>query len=384
MTGSLIPNAFSLTLSAAALGQALLCAALLLLAPKPSAHQRWLAAIFIALAILATGPLSAPLSSALYPFAMGLMLAALYALPPLIWLYAVQLTTPEGDGMPAPQWPHILPPLAGMTGLVSLWTLPSDVRRTMLVYGDLPDTSHAAAVAIWLFGLVLAWNFVSGAYAVVLLRRLSRYRSQLRDLFSNNDGRELFWLSGIVAVITAVWGLSVSILLIDNLFAPLPLPASLGPLLLILLIGAFALRGLRQSPGLQSDDLARTSNPEGDKYKKSALGEAQAQRIAERLETAMRTDRLYLDPALSLQKLSRHISVAPNLVSQTLNQKLEETFFDFVNRARIEAALPRIAQGKDTVLTIALDVGFNTRSTFYSAFKHVTGKTPREYRKAQA
>jgi AraC-like DNA-binding protein len=94
----------------------------------------------------------------------------------------------------------------------------------------------------------------------------------------------------------------------------------------------------------------------------------------------MQDDRLYLDPNLSLTKLARHVRVASNHVSQTLNEALEETFFDYVNRWRIEAALPHIAEGKETVLTIALDVGFNTRSTFYTAFKRVTGMTPRAYR----
>lgn len=384
MTGSFIPDPLSLILSAAALGQALLCAMLLLLAPKPAPHRYWLAAIFAALAALATGPVSAAMSAALYPLAMGLVLAAVYALPPLIWRYTAQLTQPGGADTPKRGWLHGLPGLAGVAGAVSLWSLPGDARTAMLISGDLPDTAHAAAVALWLFVLVLAWNLVSGAYAVALLRRLARYRHQLRDLFSNNDGRELHWLSGIIAVIAAVWGLSATILLIDNLLVPLPLPASLGALMLIALIGALALGGLRQSPGLQAADLApATSSGTGTgKYHKSALGKAQAQRIADRLETAMRGDHLYLDPGLSLQKLSRHIGVAPNLVSQTLNQKLEETFFDFVNRYRIEAALPRVAEGNDTILTIALDVGFNTRSTFYSAFKQVSGTTPRAYRDA--
>ena len=56
-------------------------------------------------------------------------------------------------------------------------------------------------------------------------------------------------------------------------------------------------------------------------------------------------------------------------MSQVLNQTLDTTFFDYVNRCRIEASLPRILAGDATVLTIALDVGFNARSTFYTAFQ---------------
>ena len=49
--------------------------------------------------------------------------------------------------------------------------------------------------------------------------------------------------------------------------------------------------------------------------------------------------------------------------------------------ARIEAAKPKIVVNKDSVLTVALEVGFNARSSFYKAFKHETGKPPSEFRK---
>uniref|UniRef100_UPI0025F67C78 helix-turn-helix domain-containing protein n=1 Tax=uncultured Maricaulis sp. TaxID=174710 RepID=UPI0025F67C78 len=105
-----------------------------------------------------------------------------------------------------------------------------------------------------------------------------------------------------------------------------------------------------------------------------------ADRIAARIEAAMAGDALYLDANLSLPKLAKAIAVPANLVSQVLNQTLDTTFFDYVNRCRIEASLPHILAGKATVLTIALDVGFNSRSTFYTAFKNVTGQTPRQWR----
>jgi AraC-like DNA-binding protein len=61
-----------------------------------------------------------------------------------------------------------------------------------------------------------------------------------------------------------------------------------------------------------------------------------------------------------------------------------ETFFDYVNRWRIKAAMPSITSGKETMLEIALAAGFNSRSTFYKAFKRLTGSTPRKYRELGA
>lgn len=97
----------------------------------------------------------------------------------------------------------------------------------------------------------------------------------------------------------------------------------------------------------------------------------------------MRKGKLYLDPNLSLHKLSRHVGAPPNLVSQTLNEKIGSNFFDYVAHWRIEASRPLILACDASVLAIALDVGFNSRSTFYKAFKRETGATPKGYRTTQ-
>ena len=70
----------------------------------------------------------------------------------------------------------------------------------------------------------------------------------------------------------------------------------------------------------------------------------------------------------------------PNQVSQTLNQEIGASFFDYVARWRIAASKPLITAGDASVLTVALDVGFNSRSAFYKAFKRETGLTPKGYR----
>ncbi len=112
------------------------------------------------------------------------------------------------------------------------------------------------------------------------------------------------------------------------------------------------------------------------------MSEDHARRLAGRIEKAMREDALFLDANLSLQKLSRHVGAPPNLASQTLNEEIGSTFFDYVAHWRIKAAKPRILSGEASILAIALEVGFNSRSTFYKAFKRETGMTPNAFREA--
>jgi AraC-like DNA-binding protein len=367
-----------LTLSAAAAGQALLCAAILIASAERDAPRDWLAALFAGLAVLAVAPGVAELAPGLAPVWMGLVLAALYALPAGFHRYAVQLTRASGDAAPLRRI-HLVAPGLGLFGALLIWALPEASRRALFLLGEAPD-APAALAAIVLFILVIAWSAVSGAYVWIILRRLRGYRRRLRDAFSNTERRELYWLSGIVLAVLAVWALAAGLLLWDNLVGGFIIPTWLGPAMASTLVMALALRGLSQRPGFA--DMAPDEAPPPTKYEKSALDSEHAARIAERLDAAMRAERLYLDPGLSLNKLAKHVATPPNLVSQTLNQVLEATFFDYVNRWRIEAALPRIAEGRETVLAIALDVGFNTRSTFYTAFKGVTGKTPRAWREA--
>jgi len=107
----------------------------------------------------------------------------------------------------------------------------------------------------------------------------------------------------------------------------------------------------------------------------------QSDRIAAKVNALMKQDKLYLDANLSLQKLANYLAISPNYISQTLNETLSINFFDFVNQWRIEDAKPKIIANQDTILDIALAVGFNARSSFYKAFKQNTGKTPSEFRK---
>lgn len=118
------------------------------------------------------------------------------------------------------------------------------------------------------------------------------------------------------------------------------------------------------------------------KYARSALTGAPAEQLATGIRAEMTQDVLYLDPNLSLQKLSRHVGAFPNQVSQTLNDQIGPTFFDFIAHHRIEAAKPMIIEQKASTLTISPDVGFVSRSTFYKAFKRETGMTPKAYRDA--
>ncbi len=127
------------------------------------------------------------------------------------------------------------------------------------------------------------------------------------------------------------------------------------------------------------------SSPAKRKYSKSALDPAMRDRIRRKLDAAMTTEGLFRDSLLNLRSLSRAIRENTHSVSQVLNQDLQASFYEFVNRHRVdEASRLLLEHPEQTVLEIALAVGFNSKSTFNTAFRRITGTTPREFRSANA
>jgi len=108
-----------------------------------------------------------------------------------------------------------------------------------------------------------------------------------------------------------------------------------------------------------------------------------AEGLMAELRDLMQSERPYLAPDLSLATLATRLGVSNNYLSQAINQQAGHNFFDFVNGYRVEYTLPLLANSTDTVLTIALAAGFNSKSAFYSAFRRHQGVTPGQYRARQ-
>jgi len=127
--------------------------------------------------------------------------------------------------------------------------------------------------------------------------------------------------------------------------------------------------------------------PEEEKkrrYENSNLKETQKIKYQEKLQTYLKNEESYKNPELTLSKLSEEVNIPSHYVSQVINEKLKVNFLDFINGYRVEAAKKILLDDKYnhyTVTAIAYEAGFNSRSTFYSAFKKMTGKTPSAYRK---
>ena len=340
----------------------------------------YISLLFILFAGIAAIPLVIAFARDLYVFYMPAVLPMLMALPPTVYHYIAARTAPS---VPPIHWHDYILPLVGLGVTIGYWLLPTQAKAMMFVRGELPAGTLPAVLALATLASIFVWSLASCGYLGISLRRLRGYRMRLKDIYSNTHKRELRWIDWFIVLLMVLWGAAVLSLMGDNFGSGLPIPGEVVfavAAVFLLFVVAFTSSGL-PCRGEPIEILSEVSHARSDKkYARSALSDDYAKKIAARIEGAMRKDAIYLEANLSLQKLSRHIGAPPNLVSQTLNEQIGSTFFDYVAHWRIEAAKPRILSGEESVLTIAMEVGFNSRSTFYKAFKRETGMTPKAYR----
>jgi ligand-binding sensor domain-containing protein/AraC-like DNA-binding protein len=124
--------------------------------------------------------------------------------------------------------------------------------------------------------------------------------------------------------------------------------------------------------------------PEEFKYKTSALLPETVEQVLPRLLQLMEKEKVYLKADLNLKSLAQRLNVHYNYLSQIINEQLHQGFNDFINSYRIEEAKKKLldpAEDNKTILDIAYDTGFYSKSVFNTAFKKFTGMTPSEFKK---
>lgn len=127
----------------------------------------------------------------------------------------------------------------------------------------------------------------------------------------------------------------------------------------------------------KTDDLFLLNGPKNS-IKKMDVAEAEI--LIRKLESLMNEKDLYKNPNLTLQDLAKELNISSHQLSQFLNTNLGKNFTSFVNEFRIKEACKIITSNdKLTLESIGYDVGFNSKSTFFSAFKKHTGTTPSNY-----
>jgi AraC-like DNA-binding protein len=223
-------------------------------------------------------------------------------------------------------------------------------------------------------------------YSILSFIEISRHQANLKNLISYTSGViTLNWLK-ILSISFYVAFLILFILgglnMIGN-FIPFD-PYFVVFAFIAIFSFTYSFYGIKQ-PVIFGQELKilNDDRKDAEKYTKSGLKEKQAAEYLEKLITSMETDKPYLNRDLSIHDLAQITGIPRHHITQVLNEKHKKNFFTFINEYRVKEVISRFSDKKNnnyTILAIAYDSGFNSKTTFNSIFKAATGETPSEYR----
>jgi AraC-like DNA-binding protein len=123
----------------------------------------------------------------------------------------------------------------------------------------------------------------------------------------------------------------------------------------------------------------------GGSDKKTRFSQEEIQNFSQRLDALMQKEKLYLDSELNLNDLSERMALSVHQLSELINQGHDLNFNDYINQFRVEEFKNLLLQNRfanDTLLAIAFEAGFNSKTTFNTSFKKFTGLTPSQYKRS--
>lgn len=240
-----------------------------------------------------------------------------------------------------------------------------------------------------LFNLFLLLTVISGPFYFILsILLFKKLDINIFNNFSSYEDVNLDWLRKLVYTFGVIWTVLMIFTTIHHVFGMFSwifcthgLTLSLAAF--IILIGYFGLKQKEifiQYPNLNTQYVTESKT----KYAGIFLKEADIEQYVSKLKQFMAAEKPYLDANISLPELANKLEIPSHHLSRVINEQFGANFFDFINQYRIEEVKARINNPEFenlSLLGIAFDSGFNTKSAFNRVFKKMTGFTPSEYRK---
>nr|WP_299338741.1 helix-turn-helix domain-containing protein [Allomuricauda sp.] len=228
-------------------------------------------------------------------------------------------------------------------------------------------------------------------YVILVLRILFAHKKNVDDIFSNTEEKHLTWLFLVALGVLCLWTIAVVSLFLDRvMYLKIPqyggLLTNIASSIFLFVIGYFGVKQpslfVEYSKKVSTYRLEKENTK--SKYEKSGLTEKQAIAIHRKTVELMNHEKSYLNPELTLYSLAAQLQVLPNHLSQAINSIEKKNFFDFINYYRIhevKKCLESNEKGQLTLLGIAFECGFNSKTSFNRTFKKTEGMTPSEFRK---
>ena len=318
-----------------------------------------------------------------YPFTLGVCIPLPFIHGPFLFLYTAAVTNQLKNWKLSSL--HFIPFLLSSISIIPFLQLPIETK--ILIYQN-KGAGYETLQNITLFAIICSGII----YVIWSLRLLKRHKKNILNEFSYTEKINLAWLKYLIYGIGLIW-FFVFLGNDEILFSVV--------VLFVVFIGYFGINQVgvfsKKEPISQenilnidkkvvvTEDEFNIVEDKTSKYIKSGLNEETPIEIHNLLTKVIENKQLFTNSELTLVELAENLNVHPNHLSQVINTFEEKNFYDFINSKRIEHFISLLKNGnleKYTILSMAYECGFNSKSSFNKYFKKVTNQTPTEYIKA--
>ncbi len=218
------------------------------------------------------------------------------------------------------------------------------------------------------------------AYVIMSLRLLFKYRKLVKQAFSDVEEKQLNWLRNLIFAYFLLSPLVITFRILD-LHIEVMFLIAVYLSIINYLIGFYFLK-YQEIYSDVNEFIKKTI-----KYERSGLTKEKAELLKEEVSSLIESNSIYTEPKLTAKDLADRLGISTHILSELLNEYFKQSFYDFINSRRVEEAKKLLSEKESknmTVLAVAFEVGFNSKSTFNSVFKKFTGMTPSQYKSSQA
>jgi len=329
-----------------------------------------------------------------YPHAIMVFSGLPFLFGPLHLIYIGELTDSRSK-FDKFHWLHFVPFILYKIFYLQVFFIPAHELTNIIRQVDqliLPKHIVTSNVSVAILGIF---------YMLKAIGVFKRFSEKIQYTFSSLDKINLKWLRFFTYVALFVWLIvfvESGLMLLDRNIEFL---SPLVPLLTALFVYSIGYIGMYKTEifvqsnisdnileaknlVLELDEIKNKTISNGNKYKKSGLTEEKAEEYLQRLKALMEKDQLFTNPEITLRDIAEKLGTSTHNISEVINTKLNQNFFDFINNYRVEKVKKDLLDKTKNHLTlfgIANEAGFNSKSGFNAIFKRYTGKTPSEYRR---
>lgn len=313
------------------------------------------------------------------PFFLNLSWVFLFLHGPILWFYVKSLTNPEFT-FGRLHILHFIPFLICIFSQYFGFTILPASEKILITSQELFRTK------IFFTFSVVGIGISTLAYTISVLNIIKKHRIAIVNNYSNIVSIDLTWLQNLSIAALIVYTINVFLFNINLIFPfisyiTLTVITYTLATVYVFFLGFFGFRqGSIFVPGNPIEPESNTMPPHTEISKMGLSDDYHV--FVLQLTQLMEQHQPYLDPEITLSKLSKLLHVKPDYLSDILNKHLNQTFFDFINKYRVEEFKISCIQKEKkhlSILGIAYDCGFNSKAAFYRAFNKFEKCAPSTY-----